>query len=258
MSVRPSYTPQQDAAIATRDVSIGLSAGAGCGKTFVLTERFLSHLHPTVDGDKTRSDPLSQLVAITFTDRAAREMRDRIRSACRQRLENCAERDVPHWLSILRSIDGARISTIHAFCAAFLRRHAVAAGVDPQFRLIEAEMGESLVRTSIAQTVKRLLEAEDEDGMKLVVHYGLQKTRHILGQLLVGHAMLDADQFIGRDAEQFAAAWIAHRDDVFLPSVVRHFGTSITVSEVLSLLQKHKCSNPVMCQRRAFLLERLE
>ena len=136
-----AYTSQQTAAITNRAVSIGLSAGAGCGKTFVLTERFLSYLAPQANEAKGAAESLSQIVAITFTDRAAREMRDRIRSACLRRLEACAESDVPHWLSILRSIDGARISTIHSFCAAFLRRHAVAAGVDPEFGLLEAEMG---------------------------------------------------------------------------------------------------------------------
>ena len=67
-------------------------------------------------------------------------------------------------------------STIHSFCAAFLRRHAVAAGIDPEFRLLEADIGEPLVRQSIARTVRRLLEAENEDCMRLVVHYGLQGT----------------------------------------------------------------------------------
>ena len=76
----PQLTDEQRAAIATRDVSVALSAGAGCGKTFVLTERFLSHLQP---GEGTQ---LAELVAITFSDRAAREMRDRIRGRCYERL----------------------------------------------------------------------------------------------------------------------------------------------------------------------------
>jgi ATP-dependent helicase/nuclease subunit A len=258
MNDRPTYTPQQQAAIATRDVSIGLSAGAGCGKTFVLTERFLSHLGPQSDGDNGAAGLLPQLVAITFTDRAAREMRDRIRSACSLRLAQCAESEVPHWLSILRSIDGARISTIHSFCAGFLRRHAVAAGVDPQFRLLETEMGETLVRTSISRTMKRLLEVEDEDCLRLVVTYGFEATRRLLGQLLTGHAMLDADRFLGRDARQFACEWVEHLNGVFLPRLMRDFGASAAVADVLSLLRKNESSNAAMRARRALLLERLE
>jgi ATP-dependent helicase/nuclease subunit A len=84
-------------------------------------------------------------------------MRDRIRAECQERVENCPPAEVAHWLSILRAIDGARISTIHSFCAAFLRRHAVEAGVDPQFGLMDADTGEALVRTTIARSVKRLL-----------------------------------------------------------------------------------------------------
>jgi ATP-dependent helicase/nuclease subunit A len=258
MSERPPYTPQQAAAIENRQVSIGLSAGAGCGKTFVLTERFLSHLGPQGESDRGGAEPLSQIVAITFTDRAAREMRDRIRSACARRIENCAETDVPHWLSILRSIDGARISTIHSFCAGFLRRHAVAAGVDPQFGLLEAETGDTLVRTSIARTVKRLLEQRDEDCLKLVVHYGLDGTRRMLGQLLSGHAMLDADRFLRRDAQQFASEWVEHLNGVFLPRLVRDFAASDAVTQILSLLRENESTNAVMCQRRALLLDRLE
>lgn len=258
MSARPPYTQEQNAAIATRDVSIGLSAGAGCGKTFVLTERFLSHLNPPEEAAPTSADPLSRLVAITFTDRAAREMRDRIRSACLNRLENCRKAHVDHWLSVLRSIDAARVSTIHSFCAGFLRRHAVAAGIDPQFRLLETEMGEALVRTSISRTVRRLLEDENEDCLKLVVHYGLAGTRGLLGQLLRDHAMLDDDRFLGRDAREFAADWIDYLNAVFLPGVVRGLGSSETVAEVLSLLEENESTNTVMCRRRALLLARLK
>ena len=78
---RPTYTAEQTAAIAAREFSVALSAGAGCGKTFVLTERFLSHLEPAKNKQESPAR-LSQLVAITFTERAAREMRDRVRKAC--------------------------------------------------------------------------------------------------------------------------------------------------------------------------------
>src|SRR5690349_4473496 len=103
----PPLTSQQAAAIETRDVSIALAAGAGCGKTFVLTQRFLSHLEP-----ERHAEDLGKLAAITFTERAAREMRDRIREACRHRLQNCPPADVDHWLRVVRSIDSARVSTI--------------------------------------------------------------------------------------------------------------------------------------------------
>src|SRR5262249_24566838 len=67
-------TPQQQQAVSCRDVSVVLSSGAGCGKTHVLTRRYLSHLEQ--DGAE-----VGQIVAITFTDRAARQMRERIRQA---------------------------------------------------------------------------------------------------------------------------------------------------------------------------------
>ncbi len=80
-----NFTDQQRKAIDTRHTSVSLSAGAGCGKTFVLTERFLSHLEP--DDPDAPPVQLHELIAITFTDRAAREMRDRIQKKCYERLQ---------------------------------------------------------------------------------------------------------------------------------------------------------------------------
>jgi ATP-dependent helicase/nuclease subunit A len=258
MSSETTYTAEQSAAIGTRSVSIALSAGAGCGKTFVLTERFLSHLVPPSKGQDSAADPLTQLVAITFTDRAAREMRDRIRSACARRLEHCEQRDVDYWLSVLRQIDGARISTIHSFCASFLRRHAVAAGIDPQFRLFEEETGDLLVRQSIATSVKRLLESENADCMTLVVHYGLAGARRHLGQLVRDHTLVDSEVFQHCDAGKFRSAWIEYLNSVFVPKLLSDFGESESVSEVVSLLRENESSNPVMAERRRLLLDRLQ
>src|SRR2546423_9268987 len=109
-------TPQQRAAVSHRGSSVVLASGAGCGKTHVLTARYLSHL--TDDA----ADP-GEVVAITFTDRAARQMRDRIRQAVSQ---------LPNPRDKLRALETAPIATIHRFCGALLRQFAVPAGLAPR------------------------------------------------------------------------------------------------------------------------------
>src|SRR5687768_14245956 len=99
-----NLTDEQSAALTTRDVSIALSAGAGCGKTFVLTERFLSHVAPSGEFDAAEAARLNELLAITFTDAAAREMRTRIRKRCQDLLDEAASDDAAsNWLRLLRS-----------------------------------------------------------------------------------------------------------------------------------------------------------
>jgi len=135
-------TDQQRRAVDARGVSVALSAGAGCGKTFVLTERFLAQLDPSGEGRGTRDggrSRLAELVAITFTERAAREMRNRIRTACRGRLLEAPADQAGYWLDLIRDLDSARISTIHSFCGTLLRSHAVEAGLDPQFRVVDLD-----------------------------------------------------------------------------------------------------------------------
>src|SRR5437868_13706420 len=73
-------TDEQRRALEVTECSVALGAGAGCGKTTVLTERFLG----AIDGDRGR--PLRELAALTFTDKAARELRQRIRERCREKL----------------------------------------------------------------------------------------------------------------------------------------------------------------------------
>jgi ATP-dependent helicase/nuclease subunit A len=251
-------TDEQRAAIFNHDVSIGLSAGAGCGKTFVLTERFLTYFKRGTSGDSSGATPLSRVVAITFTDRAAREMRDRIRARCAKMLLECAPDEVSHWLSILRGLDAARISTIHSFCSGLLRRHAVAAKIDPQFRPLEMEIGDALLRQSVAQTVKRLLEAGDDNCFRLLADFGLEPLRRSLRKLVTGRALVDADCFRGRTADALAKEWLTHLNQVFLPRVVNDIGSSRTAAHVARLLQENVSSNRVMQDRRRALLAGIE
>src|SRR6185312_12334682 len=132
-----TLTDQQHRAVHTREVSVVLSSGAGCGKTHVLTERYLSHLREGAE--------VGQIVAITFTDRAARQMRDRIRGAVLSELRGAANPDdAERWARHLRALETAQISTIHAFCGTLLRQHAVAAGIDPLFDVLDEVLAANL------------------------------------------------------------------------------------------------------------------
>src|SRR5215831_424187 len=96
-------TAQQHRAVATRDVSVVLSSGAGCGKTHVLTQRYLSHLREGAE--------VGQIVAITFTDRAARQMRERIRQGLHALLHAAPDDEVERWAAHLRALETAQICT---------------------------------------------------------------------------------------------------------------------------------------------------
>ena len=195
IATRTQFTAEQRAAIETRSVSIALSAGAGCGKTFVLTERFLSHLEPADSEfpllDRSDSADLHELIAITFTDRAAREMRDRIRKKCYERLEKSPQSQAGHWLKLLRSLDSARVSTIHAFCGALLRSHAVEAGLDPRFVVIDQSQADTLLAELIEDVVREKLSDPDdalhEPLLNLTADFGLKRLQSMVAALsLVG------------------------------------------------------------------------
>ncbi|MCL4488187.1 MAG: UvrD-helicase domain-containing protein [Chloroflexi bacterium] len=106
----------QGPAAAERGRDISLAAGAGCGKTKALVARYLSLLE---EGYAPRA-----VAAVTFTDKAAREMRNRIRSAIHTWREgDCPPPERPRWQEIEADIDSARIGTIHGLCTAILRAH---------------------------------------------------------------------------------------------------------------------------------------
>ena len=122
-----AQTPAQTRAIHDHDANLVVVAGAGSGKTYVLVERYLALL------ERNPSWPLSSLVAITFTQKAAGEMRDRVRI----HVQNRAADGDAIWAQRLAAMDSARIDTIHGLCTAILRGNAAEAGVDPGFEVLD-------------------------------------------------------------------------------------------------------------------------
>ena len=117
-----SLTEEQKLA-ALAPSSVAVTAGAGTGKTHMLTERYLHFLKPTERRPETYS-PL-QIVAVTFTDKAAAELRSRIRQTVTTKMRDRTD--------VLAHLEAAQISTFHTLAARICREHPEAANVPPDF-----------------------------------------------------------------------------------------------------------------------------
>jgi len=131
-----------------------VSAGAGSGKTTALVELCVRLLSGEATG--TPCDAGS-LVAITFTERAAEELSERLREAVAERARG-AEGDGAAWRERLRGLERMAVGTIHGFAGGLLRQHALEAGVDPEFGVLEeeaaAEMRLAAARSAVVAAVE--------------------------------------------------------------------------------------------------------
>lgn len=154
--------PQQRSAIDARG-SVFVSAGAGTGKTTVLVERFARSV--AVDGLDVDS-----LLVITYTDRAAGELRARIRA-------RMIELGRPQ---LARELDGAWISTIHGFCRRLLSAYPLAAGIDPRFRVLDEAQARVLQGEAFSAALDAFCAADEQDRWQLLATYRADGLRSML------------------------------------------------------------------------------
>jgi ATP-dependent exoDNAse (exonuclease V) beta subunit len=152
---------QRDAVEAQGRVFV--SAGAGTGKTAVLVERFVRAVCD--EGLDVES-----LLVITYTKRAAGELRARIRSelVARDRVD------------LARRIDGAWISTVHAFCNRLLRAYPFDAGLDPRFRELDEPQAAVLRGEAFDRALERFCSGDQPDRLRLLASYGGGRLRTML------------------------------------------------------------------------------
>ena len=162
-------TPEQAAAIGVRGADVLLEAGAGTGKTGVMVERYCklvcdSGLSPDA------------VLAFTFTDKAAAELRQRIRAELAQRAERGSERAA----TVLAGIGGAWVTTIHGFCNRVLAAHPVSAGVDPGFRVLDAPETARAAREAFDDALVEFLKAGDPAREETLAAYDLEGVRGMI------------------------------------------------------------------------------
>jgi ATP-dependent helicase/nuclease subunit A len=181
--------PTQRAAVTQRDADIIVTAGAGSGKTRTLVARFLALVE--------EGTPLRSLIAITFTDKAAREMRTRIGSEIRKWLTADGTPQPELWQAAFADLDSARIGTIHSLCAAILRGHPAEAKVDPDFEVLDENTSAALR----AQAVQVALDwvANEADAVTLFALLEESELREMMTALLEKRASARAAFDAGGD-----------------------------------------------------------
>ena len=182
-----ALTPAQRRAVERGRGDACVLAGAGCGKTTVLTQRFVELVA------RHRLDP-RRVAALTFTDQAAGEMRARIAAAFRADPALRARAD---------DVEFAPVTTIHAFGARLLREHAIVAGVDPAFVLLDEAEARLLLEDAWTQVERRLRRA-DAGALRTLRRVGGEDAA---GLLLGLHARLRG---LGLDPAAVAVAPAVH------------------------------------------------
>jgi ATP-dependent helicase/nuclease subunit A len=155
-----TLTAEQEHAVGRRTEPLLLAAGAGSGKTSVLVERVVRAV---------REDGIApaRILAITFTERAAGELRERVCARLLQLGETAAA----------RATDGAFVGTFHGFCARILRAHARDAGLAEDHEILDEGLAGRLRRQAFAQALGEFVAEGRPEAVDLIAAYTADRAR---------------------------------------------------------------------------------
>ncbi len=153
------FTPEQRRAVTETEGNMLVSASAGSGKTYVMIERLIGIV---LDGKAK----VSEILAVTFTEAAAAEMKQKLVSALRKRLIDGGDNSAVR--AALDEVPSASISTIHKFCADLLRSYFYEIGLDPAFKIADETAACEIQNAAADKTFSELYDAGDEDFLYLV------------------------------------------------------------------------------------------
>ena len=223
-----SLEPEQQAAARTLDRNVTVEAGAGTGKTTTLIERYLTILRVHIDGpaalhDEATSDTTpyqlpdnieritepdaarrlaERIVVTTFTDRAAEDLKQSIRTKIRDRLDDITDPERwALWRAAADGVEAGYIDTTHGFCGRILEEYAIQhPDIDPKFEVIDEDDARNLINT----VVEEFIETEPPETHTLSALFDRQKLGDIIIGLLSEQAMTDA--------------WLSHIDSLTDPA----------------------------------------
>jgi ATP-dependent helicase/nuclease subunit A len=173
-----------------------LSAGAGSGKTTILIERIIQLLL-VIDGLK-----LSDILAITFTKKAANEMKERLFKRLielqRSEIEELYEKKIEKTLHEINQLD---ISTIHSFLTNFLKQFSFSIGVDSDFQIIDPSEYQQLFTKTLETFINRKLESNDSEFSVLFRSFGKKRIRFFFEYLTENELLLKTEVCFSLDEQ---------------------------------------------------------
>jgi ATP-dependent helicase/nuclease subunit A len=200
--------------------NVAVTAGAGTGKTTLLVEAVLGRI-------LARGVSVRRILMLTFTEKAAAEMRTRLESKLRALLDPVTDEDRENrdrWLErsdgalddrargALAELDRAEISTIHGFCAHLLREFPIEAGIVPSFAIDEGPKFDELFERAWGRWLDEELKADSlhrEAWLRVLAKAGLEDLREVARGLCSFHVpdwALDPDKALEEGRRRLAPA----------------------------------------------------
>ena len=168
-----AWTKEQNEAIHRDGTNIIVSAGAGSGKTAVLTERVLEKVKNGV--------PITGLLILTFTKMAASEMRERIGNKLKKENLNDA----------LNDLDKANITTFDAYSLSLVKKYYYLLGVSPDINIIDSSVIYLYKEKVLNKIFEDLYNKEDKNFLSLIKDYSLKDDKELFNFILTLNDKLD-------------------------------------------------------------------
>lgn len=253
-----NLTDEQVKAVNFDSPRIGVIASAGSGKTKVLTSRIIKTL---VEGKAE----IDEIVAITFTEKSAMEMKSRLRDAFSFFAKN--SRDDPDQLTLWRHrenmLETAQISTIHSFCAKILRQYSLRLGLDPEFSIVDEVENIIQLDRFLRERLQTYLESNDI-AITLATELSTSGLRQILFQLLSNYIFVTPHASRSKelpDTEFYAELHnrLVEEYNSLVRDKLKGISTLVLISELRKLegIIPSESEHPLE-QKRVYLLNLLE
>ncbi|MCH5147020.1 MAG: UvrD-helicase domain-containing protein [Clostridiales bacterium] len=156
-----------------------VSASAGSGKTFVMIEKLTRAIEAGADID--------EVLAVTFTKKAAAQMKEKLRTALIKKVENADGSKIAHIKAQISKIPSANISTIHSFCSRLLRTYFFQLNIDGGFDIMSDEdaLAKDLKSRALDNVFERRYEQEDSDFIHLLKRFSKKRSDNALRRLVL-------------------------------------------------------------------------
>ncbi|MBE5737761.1 MAG: hypothetical protein E7348_05110 [Clostridiales bacterium] len=177
-------TNEQSQAVFQDNGNMLVSASAGSGKTFTMIERLKRLVIEQGVG-------VDQILAVTFTEMAASEMKEKLKSALSQNFDEKVKDRMYRQLSLVPSSD---ISTLHAFCARLIRSYFFAVGLSPDFSVMDEADAQVLKNECIEKTFREFYDSEQQWFYTLIDRHASKRTDGGLKQMVLSaYTFCDAE-----------------------------------------------------------------